>query len=65
MTSSLCSKCKNHYVRGGWHCWSGNKLLGFCRFNSTPHPHAKHWNYAYKNGRTVEYQDIGSVKDGN
>lgn len=59
----LCTECKNHYVRGGWHCWSGNKTLGFCRPNATPHPKAKHWKYSYKNGTSVEYKDIRRAED--
>lgn len=56
MTSAICTKCDNHYVRGGWCCWSGNKSLGFCRPNTTPHPKAKHYNS--KHHKTVAFQNI-------
>ena len=29
----ICSKCKNHYLGKGYHCWSGNKSLNLCNFN--------------------------------
>lgn len=58
MADVLFGECKNHYVRGGWHCWSGNKSLGLCRQNETPHPLAKYWNYAYKRGKVVVFKDI-------
>lgn len=70
MDDVLCGECKNHYRRGGWNCWSGNKALGFCRQNEEPHPKAKYWNYGYKNGKVVEFRDIvgiagkGGVNDG-
>ena len=56
MTPAICTKCDNHYVRGGWYCWSGNKSLGFCRPNATPHPKARH--YKPQLGKSVALQDI-------
>ena len=56
MMTAICTKCDNHYVRGGWYCWSGNKSLGFCRPNTTPHPKAKH--YKPNLGKAVALQDI-------
>lgn len=54
----LCGECKNKYIRGGWHCWSGNKCLGLCRQNENPHPLARYWNYRYKRGKAVRFCDI-------
>lgn len=64
MADRLCSECKNHYIKGGWHCWSGNKSLGFCNQNGTPHPKAKHWRYSCNRVRSkvVEYKDIERIK---
>ena len=61
MTPAICTKCDNHYVGGGWHCWSGNKSLGFCRPNATPHPKAKH----YKPGcdKAVALRDLRRTDD--
>lgn len=58
MDCRLCSECKNHYKKGGWHCWSGNKSLGLCNWNGDPDPKSKHWNYLYKHGKCVEYGEI-------
>lgn len=65
MDERACGSCKNHYVRGGWHCWSGNKSLGYCKWNGTPHPKAKHWKYTYQTGRSiiVNYEDIAREKE--
>ena len=62
MADVLCGECKNHYRRGGWHCWSGNKSLGLCRQNEQPHPLARYWNYKYKRGKVVAFCDIESIK---
>lgn len=64
MTDMLCVECKNHYQRGGWHCWSGNKSLGFCFPNEEPHELAKYWNPAYKSGKIVQFRDIGRIRIG-
>ena len=56
MTPAICTKCDNHYVRGGWYCWSGNKSLGFCRPNTNPHPKAKHYKIGF--GKAVAFQNI-------
>jgi hypothetical protein len=66
MDVRLCGECRNHYVKGGWHCWSGNKSLGFCHWNSTPHPKAKHWKYIRNVGKRlhnklVNYEEIRRV----
>lgn len=58
MSKILCGECKNHYKRGGWHCWSGNKSLGLCNQNGTPNPLAKFWNYRFKRGKVVLYKNI-------
>ena len=62
MADAICTKCNNHYVSGGWHCWSGNKSLGFCRPNATPHPKAKHYKPGF--GKAVELKDIRRHNNG-
>ena len=62
MSDRLCSRCKNHYVGKGWMCWSGNKSLGFCRWDAEPHPMAK--VYRRKRGKTVSYRDAVRIMKG-
>ena len=62
MSDRMCNRCENHYIGKGWWCWSGNKSLGFCRYNAEPHPLAK--IYRHKQGASVSYRDVLRILKG-